>query len=325
MIKKEDISMLVDICYSYYKYNKTQSEIAERLNISRAKVSNLLSEAHNQGIVSININDPLKKKQILEERLATKYNLREAVVLPLPLSSTINIKKQLGKITSVLLKKILRDGDTIAVSGGTTIYEVVNSLDKLNLSNIIIVPMFGVFLAVSHIGEDLYSYDIVRTFAEKVGGEVVNISAPGKVNDKQMRELFVSHDIIKKGLNIAKNCSVALVGIGSVTPNATVFTTNVFTEKDYQELIQENAVGDIGLQYFDKNGNGCNKFNSRVVGMSLEDIKRVPLVIGVGGGKEKIKAIESCLEGGYLHILVTDQNTAKTILDGVEDKDYERT
>jgi len=315
--KLEDISLLVEVCYSYYNFNKTQSEIASGLGISRAKVSNLLSEAKKEGIIEINIIDPLKRKEKLEKKLRKKYDLRDVIVMPVPNIASLDIKKELGKIASDTIKKMLRDGDIIGISGGSTIYEMVKSIDQLTLSNITVVPMFGAFLSVYDIDNDLYTNNIVRQLAEKTNNaDVANISAPGKVESKEIREMLTSHKTIKKGLNIAKKCSVSIVGIGTAKPNASVFSTEVLTKSDLRELKNEKAVGDICLQFFDKQGQPINQFNEKVIGISLKDIKEMPLVIGVaGGGEGKSKAIKAALKGGYLHILITDQLTAEKILE----------
>lgn len=38
-------------------------------------------------------------------------------------------------------------------------------------------------------------------------------------------------------------------------------------------------------------------------------LKEIPLVIGVAGGEEKIEAIRAALEGGLIHVLITDEQT----------------
>jgi DNA-binding transcriptional regulator LsrR (DeoR family) len=37
-------------------------------------------------------------------------------------------------------------------------------------------------------------------------------------------------------------------------------------------------------------------------------------VVGVAGGKEKIEAIEAALKGGFIHSLISDEETARILL-----------
>jgi deoxyribonucleoside regulator len=307
--KNEDLLLLVEICNSYYQYEETQSDIAKRLGISRATICKLLAQARNQGIVTIEINDPYKTKEKLEQELCAKFKLRDAVIVPVPRYGILNLKKEIGKVTGEVLRTHLRNGDTVGVSGGTTMYEVVSTMAPLDFTDITVAPLQG---GLSEIEESIHLSEITRIFAVKAGGNTILLPAPGLVNDANARQLFISNPIIQKGLEIGRNCSIAIMGIGSVKPNATIF--KFLAEADIAELQLHNAVGDLCLQFYDKNGKGITEFNSRVVGISLEEIKKIPLVIGVAGGGDKAEAIEGALKGGYIHILVTDQVTAEEII-----------
>ena len=79
--------------------------------------------------------------------------------------------------------------------------------------------------------------------------------------------------------------------------------------KDY------GAVGDINLRYFDKNGELISSdLNERVIGLSLEELKKTKHVVGVAGGKAKLKAIRGALVGGLINVLITDHVTAGKLL-----------
>lgn len=70
----------------------------------------------------------------------------------------------------------------------------------------------------------------------------------------------------------------------------------------------------------------CNKFinssgqeafvswNSRVISVSLDSLKKIPIVIGVAQGNHKILAIHSALIGKMINVLVTDVATAESLL-----------
>ena len=48
---------------------------------------------------------------------------------------------------------------------------------------------------------------------------------------------------------------------------------------------------------------------------SLEDLRKLENVIGVAGGPSKVDAILAALRGGYLDILITDEDTAQVLLE----------
>jgi DNA-binding transcriptional regulator LsrR (DeoR family) len=76
-------------------------------------------------------------------------------------------------------------------------------------------------------------------------------------------------------------------------------------------------VGDICLHFFNEQGNPvATPLHDRVIGMSLEQLRRVGRVVGVAGGKRKTVAIKGALAGGWINILITDRNTAERLLKG---------
>ena len=59
----------------------TQEQIGERLGLSRIKVSRLLQQAREAGIVQIAVIPPQASNAALERRLETRYGLDEAIVV----------------------------------------------------------------------------------------------------------------------------------------------------------------------------------------------------------------------------------------------------
>ena len=80
-------------------------------------------------------------------------------------------------------------------------------------------------------------------------------------------------------------------------------------------LKDSGAVGDINLRYFDKNGNLISSdLNERIIGLNLEELKKIGHVVGVVGGKAKFKAIRAALIGSLIDVLITDHITAEKLL-----------
>lgn len=85
-----------------------------------------------------------------------------------------------------------------------------------------------------------------------------------------------------------------------------------------KELSAGNVSGDICYNFIDEEGEltDCT-WNDRVLAISLSELKQIPKRIGVSGGKEK-SADKSSVKGKLVNVLITDEETAKTLLD--EDK-----
>jgi DNA-binding transcriptional regulator LsrR (DeoR family) len=53
----------------------------------------------------------------------------------------------------------------------------------------------------------------------------------------------------------------------------------------------------------------------QMIGLTLDEIGEIPERICVAGGTEKVQAIRSVLRGEYATILVTDEPTARALVD----------
>jgi DNA-binding transcriptional regulator LsrR (DeoR family) len=48
--------------------------------------------------------------------------------------------------------------------------------------------------------------------------------------------------------------------------------------------------------------------------LTIEQIRKIPRVIGIAGGKDKHKMIRAALHGKILNVLITDLSTATALL-----------
>ena len=73
---------LVNIAWFYYVKNYTQSQIAQKLFISRAKVQRALTLAKKEGIVKFNISQQNCNLLSLEEKFKHTFGLDDVIIIP---------------------------------------------------------------------------------------------------------------------------------------------------------------------------------------------------------------------------------------------------
>ncbi|GAH18537.1 unnamed protein product, partial [marine sediment metagenome] len=62
-------------------------------------------------------------------------------------------------------------------------------------------------------------------------------------------------------------------------------------------------------------GNLCQiNLNERVIGINIEELKKINYVIGIAGGKVKASAILGVLRGGYINVLISDDQAISEVL-----------
>ena len=86
------------------------------------------------------------------------------------------------------------------------------------------------------------------------------------------------------------------------------------TDGALQEMEQFGAVGDICGRFFDIDGRPADN-EPGIIGISLDELRALDNVVGIAGGPEKVSAILGALRGGYLSVLLTDNVTAREILE----------
>ena len=69
------------------------------------------------------------------------------------------------------------------------------------------------------------------------------------------------------------------------------------------------------LRFFDAGGKpAVFPLNDRVIGMELEQLRRVKRSVGIAGGHRKVAAIRGAVRGGYVNVLITDLSTAHALV-----------
>ena len=81
----------------------------------------------------------------------------------------------------------------------------------------------------------------------------------------------------------------------------------------------QGAVGDILSHFVDKNGEMVSPdLEARLMSTPVDQLKGLENVIGAAGGPGKAEAILAVLRGGYLDVLITDEDTAEQLLEAPE-------
>ncbi|MMZ67539.1 Sorbitol operon regulator [compost metagenome] len=82
------------------------------------------------------------------------------------------------------------------------------------------------------------------------------------------------------------------------------------------ELEDGRAAGDICSRFFDDSGVPIKtSLEDRTLTISLEQIKKAKLSVGVAESLEKVPGILGALNGGYMNVLVTTEETALKLLE----------
>ena len=109
MTVQEKWNILATVANLYYNSEMTQNEIADRLYTSRSKVSRMLKEARELGIVEISIKEPWERNLELEGQLMNRYHVKNVRVVATGDNSKEKITSRLSEVSSYYLDSIVKE------------------------------------------------------------------------------------------------------------------------------------------------------------------------------------------------------------------------
>ncbi len=297
----------------YYEQNRNQSQIAQALGVSRSMVSRLLREAREKKIVRVTVQWPIRTVPDLEERLIIEFGLRGARVLDAENLPYPELLSRLGRLAATELVRHLRDGMTVAVTWGMTLWELIEALPAQAYSRLRVVQCLGA-VGGSHPCD---SPAIVQRLAEALGAQGLYLHAPLIVESEQTCRQLLEERMIRGILNIARRADLLLVGIGTTESEvSSLKRAGYLSDEELAKLRRQGAVGYLCARFLDLNGRPVpTPFDGRTIGLTLEEIRRIPYVFAVAGGVLKAKAILAALRSGVVDILVTDKGAAVAALE----------
>jgi DNA-binding transcriptional regulator LsrR (DeoR family) len=318
MISSEQHRFIYRIAAQYYVDGLTQQQIADLAGLSRPKVSRILQQGRDLGIINISLSPPPDGMADIERQLELKYGLQEAVVVRVSdPTSHPTVIRELGPPAAEYLKRHISGDEVIATAWGTSILALSNALSNMSYPGITVVQILG-GLGPSDTLE--HSSELIQHLGFKLGAKVRLMPAPGVVANREMADLLKADAQIAAVFQLAARADIALVGLGVPNPHSMVVRSGSILSKEELDHIQDlGGIGDIALRYMGRDGNSIDlEINERIIGLTLEQIREIPRVIGVAGGVNKHEMVRAALLGEILNVLITDQSTAKALL--VEEK-----
>jgi len=302
---------MIDAARMYYDLDYSQADIARRIGVSRPTISRFLRQAKEEGVVQIRIVDPRESNEALAGQLESRFGLKKAIVVSVPQYDAAVVRRYIGEAAARYVGSIVRDGDMIGVTWGTTLYEVAQHLQDKHVKNVKVVQLNG---GVSHSATNTYAHEVVHLFGKAFHTTPYFLPLPAILDHEAVKEAIESDRHIRNILELGKQTNVAVITVGSPTEDSVLINANYFTEKDLA-VIHRIGAGDICSRYIDIDGKLCDEsMNRRTIGISLEELGKKEYTVLVAGGARKADGICGALRGRYANVLITDQVTANYVL-----------
>lgn len=301
------------VAYYYYKEGLTQEEIAKRMKMSRQRVNRIISSCIDLGIVTINIEGLDNSNLELETKLEDKYGLKEVRII----NETADEQKiqELGIEGGKYLRSILKDNDIIGFSRGRNTSALVDFLpeDVEYPHNITVTQLMGSAIETN---ENTAVDETVYHFAAKLHAKASRLYAPIILSNEELRDSFIQEPYFEKSYEVIKKCDIAVVGIGTASSQwKHMISLYDIADKEQTEWAKDVA-GEVCTHFYNSEGAAIEPpFRNRIISILLDDYMKIPVRIGVAGGKDKTEAIAAAIKGDYINVLITDLQTARQLME----------
>lgn len=310
---EESDAFVTEICWHYYENEMTQADIARLLNVTRLRVNQAIQRAKSLGFVKIHIESPFLPRIEMQEDLKSAFGLKRAIVSPSN-EADYDYHRSVGAALAELLTERLATGDwkSLGVSWGLTLDSAIRKLSRQTHPKLEVVSILGGTAK----GSTLNSFGIASGFANVLGARYSVLTAPIYLSEGIDRDVFLSQYALKEHFDKFASLDAVLLTCSNVSEKSFLVEHGLPQGLTPEALIDAGAIGDVLGRFLDQDGRSVSaEVDNRTVGMPLDEVIAIPEKIMAAAGPHKVEIIKAACKRGLVDTLVTDDTTARLLLD----------
>ena len=307
----EEATLAARAAWLHFAGGKTQGEVAELLGVQSTKAHRLIARARNEGLIRVFVEGPIAGCIELEEQLRSAYGLQHCEVVPnidevpLPL-------RTLGTAGARYLRNLIESErfDLIGIGHGRTLAAAVDLMPSVDANKTRFVSLLG-GLTRRYAASP---FDVIHRLAERTGAESYVMPVPFFANSAKDRAVLEAQFGVSDVIAMARNAQIYIAGIGEVDRKSFIASAGMVDDEDVDAVVKTGAVAEILGQFFADDGKHLpNNLSDRALAPRIADLKSHHIV-ALAGGTAKTRAIRAILSSGLLFGLITDEATARRLV-----------
>lgn len=310
--------LMLQVAKRYYDLDQTQAQIATDLGLTRWQVGRLLTEAKAEGVVRIEITPRANRATGLEVGLQTRWSLREAIVVPMGgATDPALLNEGIAQAAARWLAALQPRPALMGVSWGRTMAALARALPPHWAPGLEVVLVNG---AAALTVSDLSTSAVAEAVAQAAGGSATLLPVPAVLGQSATRDALEADPVIARALARAEAAPLLAFSMGGVSESSALCAQGYLTPQDMAALRARGAVGDILGRFVTAEGAIADPaLDARTLGLRLDRLPAKPLTLALVAGPEKQAVARAALRAGYVSVLVTDDSTARTLLEDAHD------
>jgi central glycolytic genes regulator len=242
----------------------------------------------------------------LQEKVKEKLGIKKVLLVPGSYDMNPSLIKDVARLGAEYFLNILKDGDIVSMTGGSTMLEFSNAIktDK-KYESVTVVPARG------SMGKDVenQSNNVVATTSKRLSSHYKLLHIPDELGEEAMKTL-TQEPQIKNTLDMIQKTDVLVFGIGIAEEMA---TKRKLPREKVEEIVSKGAIGEAFGHYFNEKGDIVFKLNT--VGIDLQTFKDAKDSIAIFAGTRKADALIAMTNINKNIVLITDEESANRIIE----------
>jgi DNA-binding transcriptional regulator LsrR (DeoR family) len=307
----EEAHLAARAAWLHFAGGKTQGEVAELLGVQSTKAHRLIARARSEGLIRVFVEGPIAGCIDLEEKLKGAFGLQLCEVVPNVDEGALPLRT-LAIAGARYMRNLIESGryGLIGMGHGRTLAAMVDAMPSVAAEGTRFVSLLGGLtrrFAAS-------PFDVIHKLAERTGAESYVMPVPFFANTAKDREVLESQFGVSNVIDMARRAEIYIAGIGEVDRKSFIATAGMVDDEDVDEVVQSGACAEILGQFFTAGGRNIpNGVSQRALAPRLSDLQ-THKIVAVAGGTSKTQAIRAILGSGLLHGLITDEATARRLV-----------
>ncbi len=304
-------TILSQIAEDYYLNKLPFGDISKKYNISRYLVNKYLNEAVKVGIVKIEITENSNRNPQIEHILCDKFKDINFYVVQDDINN-ITTSEHLANFTATYVDEVLQDNNKIVgLTWGETIYTMIDSLKNRPLERVKFTQFLGENMKYNSTAG---SMRMVERAAKKVSGEFLTLPAPLYILNDSVRNGLYSEPSLQNTIAVADNMDALITGVGTILSLDSIPIWKQNLNAIFSTVNTQEIAGLIYGRPYDINGRFLNLEADKVLGLSIDQILKVPKRICLVRGKSKYKPVIGAIKGKLITDVIMTEGMAYKIL-----------
>jgi DNA-binding transcriptional regulator LsrR (DeoR family) len=309
----ENRELMLRAAWAHLVGGHTQETVARSLGLTRAKVNRLISDCREAGLIHYVIAHEARVALREEEALKQRFGLADAWVVPDVDADGSAVQMQaVGVAAGAYISNTLEPEQTLAIGWGRTLDASVIGLQPRSGKGNRVVTLYGSMVR----GKGLSSFDIASRYARTLDAECCYLIAPLVTETSEEAEQLRRSAHVREAMEIAAAADVVLVGVDDLSSHSTLRSTQQMSEQDMDALTRAGAACILQGSAISVDGRPIpHPLAGRLVGLDITRFRNVPRRIVAAAGTRKSTSLKAILSGGHCNVVITDEKTARSLLD----------